>query len=171
MWWWVFFGAAFLLEPFRLAVLSRLPAHPDFLLGMVVLAALKRRPPGGAAAGLALGLFRDIIYRNPLGLEAVPLTLIGWGVGSLGRSIYREAMLTQVMMMLGGGLLHGILVYLLMTGGDPAGLPGYVLRIALPGAALTALVVPFAFHFLARPRRRAARSHEKKIRSERQRPE
>jgi rod shape-determining protein MreD len=135
-------GLALLLEAVRLVFFGRLPIQPDFLLGMVVVLALLKRPPTGAVAGFGLGVLRDLLYGSPIGIEALPLTLIGWGAGSLGRTMYRESPLTQGVIILAAGLFRGALLYLVLRGGQADGLFAYVFRIALPSAAVTALLVP-----------------------------
>jgi len=155
-------AVVFLSESLRLAWLARFPAAPDFLLGIVVLVALSRRPPAGAAVGLALGFFRDVLYGGFFGVEGLSLTLVGWGVGSLGKAIYREAAVTQAVVILGAGLLRGALVYLLRTEADFAGLPGYVSVSAAPSAATTAILVPLIYHFIPRGKPRPLSAHEKR---------
>jgi rod shape-determining protein MreD len=129
-------------EAVRLAVFARLPIHPDFLLGIVVLAALARHSPAGAVIGFCLGLLRDIIYGLPVGTEALPLAVAGWLVGSLGRSVYREALLTQMVVIFLAGLGKGAFGYLLLRGGEVSGLFTYLLRISFLSSLETALVVP-----------------------------
>jgi rod shape-determining protein MreD len=135
-------GLAFLLEGIRLTVLGRLSASPDLLLGTVVLVGLYRTSPAGTLTGFGLGLLRDLVYGNPPGLEMIPLTMVGWAVDALGPVVYRESLLTQVVVLGGAGLLGGSLRYLLFEGGDPTGLWIYLLRIVLPGALLGALLLP-----------------------------
>jgi len=53
-------GLALFLEAFRLTALGRMAAHPDLLLGVVVLVGLYRPAPAGALAGFGLGLLRDL---------------------------------------------------------------------------------------------------------------
>ena len=135
---------ALVLEAVRLSLFARFPAHPDFLLGLVVLIALARKPPAGAAAGFLLGVLRDLIYGNVIGVEALPMSLVGWLAGSFSRSVYRESPLTQVLFLFVAGLVKSALSFLLLGGGEPGALPRYMLGIGFPSAALTALAVPLA---------------------------
>jgi len=134
---------ALLLETIRLVWLARFPAHPDFLLGMAVVVGLASGPHVGAGTGLALGLFRDLVYGAPPGTEAFPLALIGWLVGFLGRSVYREAPITRGTVLFIAGVLKGGMVYLILRSGDVEGLLPFTLRITLPASLLTALLVPW----------------------------
>lgn len=154
---------ALVLESLRLALFGRFPVQPDLLLGMTVIVALARRPPAGAAAGFLLGGFRDLVYGGSIGVECLVLTLVGWGVGSLGRSVYRESGITQGLVLFIAGLGKGILVYLLLRGGDVSGVPAYGLRIALPSSILTAVTVPLLLFILERVIHRRLKFHERKI--------
>jgi rod shape-determining protein MreD len=145
---------ALLAEAVRYVFFGRLPIQPDLLLGIVVLASLRLPPPRGAVVGLVLGLLRDLLVGTPVGHEALPMALIGWFVGLLGRSVYREAFVTQVLMTLGAGLVKPILTYAILRGEDLAGLPLYFLRIGAPSAILTAFLAPLGERSLLRPRPR-----------------
>ncbi len=147
---------ALLAEPARYVFFGRLPVQPDLVLGIVVVASLRLPPPRGAWAGLMLGVLRDLIQGTPVGSEALPLALVGWGVGILGRSVYREAFVTHVLVTLGAGLVKSVLSYCILRGGELGGLPVYLLRAALPSAALTALLVPLGDRSLLGARRRRA---------------
>jgi len=144
---------AFLAEIARYVLFGRIPAQPDLLVGIVVVAALRLPPPRGAVVGLALGLLRDLLAGNPAGTEALPITVIGWGVGLVGRSVYKEAFVTHVLMTFGAALLKPIMTYVIVRG-DLSGLPWYFVRIAVPSALLTALLVPLGDRSLRRGRNR-----------------
>jgi rod shape-determining protein MreD len=132
---------AFAAEMIRYVLFGRFTAQPDLLLGIVVVAALRLPPPRGAVVGLCLGLLRDLMAGNPIGTEALPITLVAWGVGMAGRTVYREAFVTHALMTFGAGLLKALLTYGIVHG-DLSGLPWYFVRIALPSALLTAILVP-----------------------------
>ncbi len=151
------------LEALRLSLFARFPAQPDFLLGITVVVALARRPPAGAAAGFLLGAMRDVIYGNPIGAAALPMTLVGWAVGSLGRSVYRESGVTQGLVLMVAGLGKGFLVYLFLRGGELAGVPSYLLRVTLPTAVLTAFAVPLVLLGVDRYFHKRLKFHERKV--------
>ena len=69
------------------------------LLGMAVVSALQFKPPAGAGIAFLLGAYRDWLYGGPLGVETFMFTVAGWSVGSVGKSIYREATLTRAVML------------------------------------------------------------------------
>jgi rod shape-determining protein MreD len=132
---------AFIAEMIRYVMFGRFAAQPDLLLGIVVVAALRLPPPKGAVVGLCLGLLRDLVAGNPIGIEALPITLVAWGVGMAGRTVYREAFVTHVLMNFGAALVKPLLTYAIVHG-DLSGLPWYFVRIALPSALLTGILVP-----------------------------
>jgi rod shape-determining protein MreD len=164
---------ALVLEGLRIAWLARFPIQPDFLLGIVVLSALAYRPPQGAVVGLVLGLLRDLEYGNPVGFWALPLAVIGWGVGTLGRSVYREALITQMVMLFGSSLALGSVEFLFDRGGELEGFFLYLARVVLPSALITALAVSIIYkaardlyrdrHGWRRSTLRRLRSYERKI--------
>lgn len=145
---------ALLAEAVRYVFFGRIPIQPDLLLGIVVLASLRLPPPRGAVVGLVLGILRDLLVGTPVGHEGLPMALIGWSVGLLGRSVYREAFVTHVLMILGAGLVKPILTYVILRGDALAGLPLYFLRIGIPSAVLTSFLVPLGEWSLLRPRSR-----------------
>ena len=132
---------AFAAEMIRYVMFGPFAAQPDLLLGIVVVAALRLPVPQGAVVGLCLGLLRDLLAGNPIGTEALPITLVGWGVGVAGRTFYREAFLTHVLMNFGAALVKPLLTYAIVHG-DLGGLPWYFIRIALPSALMSGILVP-----------------------------
>lgn len=144
----VLFALSLLAEAFRISLLARLPVHPDLLLGIVVLAALERRPTSAAFTGFCLGMVRDLMYGRPIGYEAVPMALIGWMVGSLGRSVYRDALATHIVVLFGASVAKSLAGFLVLRGGELSGLVPYLLRITLPDAVATALLVPVLWRWM-----------------------
>jgi rod shape-determining protein MreD len=152
-------GGALLLESLRVAWLARIPGAPDLLLGAAVLLALRRRPASAAATGFLLGALRDLLAGEPLGVETAAFTVAAWAASSLGRTIYRESVVTQAVMILGAVLLRGWIRYIALSADDATGLFLYLVRVSLPSAVITALLLPWLAHRLARlrPRRRRRR--------------
>lgn len=139
------FALGLVSEAFRVALFARSPVHPDFLLGIVVLVSLKGTSTRGAMTGFLVGLIRDIFYGTPVGCEAFPMALIGWVVGSLGRSVYRDAMITHVVVIFTSALARGLVEYVVLRGGEITGIVPYGFRVVLPGAALTAFSIPLLY--------------------------
>jgi rod shape-determining protein MreD len=76
----------------HVAVLVRLsPAgvRPDILLLLAITAGLTGGRERGAGVGFAAGLLGDLFVGTPLGLSALTLTLVGFGVGVMSSTILR----------------------------------------------------------------------------------
>ena len=161
----LFSALALAVEALRVALLARVPGHPDAALGMVALLALLRPVPVGAVVGFLIGVVRDLLYGQMIGLEAVPFTLVGWLAGSLRRTVYRESFMTQALVVFGGVIVRGIVIYILDGKGGPGGLAAYLVQVTLVSALGTALIVPLAWHFLRPWFARRENDEIKKIRS------
>jgi rod shape-determining protein MreD len=144
----------FLLETIRLSWLGRLPLGLDPVFGVVVIAGLVRKQPSGAFFGFVVGLLRDWLYGGPAGINTLIFTCIGAGMGSLGKTIYRDAPITHAVMIVLAFLARGVFEFVLVSGGSPSGLHWYVLRVVLPGAVLTAILVPGVYHLILNWNRR-----------------
>jgi len=74
------------------------------------------------------------------------MAVIGWAIGSLGRSVYREALLTQMLVLFLAGMVKGGVGYLVLGVGEVSGIFSYLVRIALPSSLETAVLVPLAYN-------------------------
>jgi rod shape-determining protein MreD len=63
----------------------------DPVLLVVLAAALRYGPEAGAWAGLAGGLLQDLAGGGPLGLGAVAKLVVGYGAGTLARSVLLDS--------------------------------------------------------------------------------
>jgi rod shape-determining protein MreD len=143
-------AVALVFEALRLAWLARMPVAPDLLLGLTILLALRRRPPAAAGVGFLLGSLRDFIQGDPMSVETAAFTLSAWGASSLGRTIYRDSIITQGLMILGAGLVRGWLRYVTLSGEGTGGMFPYLVRVSFPSALATAILLPWAGHYLQR---------------------
>ena len=147
-------GAVLIAEPLRLVYFSRLGLSTDWLLGVAILATLITRAPRGAVIGFTLGAIRDVIGGQPIGFEAMMFCALAWIIGSAGRTVYREAFPTQVLMILGATLVHGVAIYLSVVG-TLQGVLLYLIKTVFLGALLPAVVIPLVYHalkYVTRPR-------------------
>ena len=156
-------AGALVLESVRLAWLARFPGAPDLLLGLAVLLALRRRPASAAATGFLLGALRDVLAGDPLGVETAVFTVAAWGASSLGRTIYRESAITQALMILGAVLFRGWIRYVSLSGEGAGDMVLYLLRVSLPSALLTAILLPWAAHRLSRVNLRSRRKRRGRV--------
>ena len=60
------------------------------------------------------GLLQDILSGGILGMGALVKTLLGFLIGLLGKVIYKERILTQVLVLWGATLTQGLFFFLLL---------------------------------------------------------
>lgn len=77
-----------------------LGAVANFTLVVVVAFALRYGPAWGAVVGFISGLLLDIALQAPLGMSALVLTPIGWGVGVFAQRRRRVSLAMAVTMLL-----------------------------------------------------------------------
>ena len=150
----ILLALGFVLETIRVSLLARVPVAADIVLGLVVVVGLVRRQPAGALLGFVLGLQRDWFYGGPAGFHTLTLTCLGAVMGSLGRTIYRDSFVTHAVMIAAAVLARGVAEFMVVSGGSPHGLHLYLGRVVLPGAVLSALIVPGVYHLFVFWRRR-----------------
>lgn len=115
---------------------------PDLLLGIVFVFALRRGAVWGAWVGFVLGLLVGVERPGELGHDSLALSLAGLFIGRASVGLDRGNPLVQIGMLFTGALLADLVRALGLTSGDPAALPGLLLRRVLPGAIYTTLVWP-----------------------------
>jgi len=147
----------------HLASLGGAAAYPriEFLPLLAIFYALYASEDAAPLTGLACGLLYDICTPATVGLYAIPLALVAWAVLRIRMSIFREHVVSQVVITLLGimsfGLLTGLFQYVVhlvlsntghLAGGD---LPFPQLFKALAvNAFYSALIAPGLFYVLLR---------------------
>jgi rod shape-determining protein MreD len=124
--------------------------HPDFVLVLLVVAALLRGPVIGAAAGFWAGLVLDVATFETLGMSSLLLTLAGYGAGRLGQVMSKTSPhppliavgLATVGVLLGSTFLHFVL-------GTTVSASTLLGRVLLPTLALN-LLLAWPLHRLVR---------------------
>jgi rod shape-determining protein MreD len=126
---------AFLLQLMVAPNIAILDAVPNFVLGFVILNAMRCGSVRSTLLGFLLGLLYDLIAQGPLGIMSFVGALVGYGAGSLGRDLVSQAWpvraLALLLAALVGELLHAALLALL--GYDPDFLLSLGMRV-VPGA-------------------------------------
>ncbi len=117
---------------------------PDFLLGVVFLIALQRGAVWGVWTGVVLGLLVGVENPQTLGADALALAMAGWLAARSSLGIDRNSAVTQVLLLLLASLLAETVRAIFFVGPDPATLPLFWIRWALPGAIYTTLALPVA---------------------------
>ncbi len=98
----------------------------------------------GEVVGFLSGLIHDAMSNSPLGLLAFPKVLLGFFVGTFGKSILKENILTIFLMIFLASVLKGILT-LLLCYLFHKGFISAIISIILPEAFYNALLAPPLF--------------------------
>jgi rod shape-determining protein MreD len=87
---------------------------PDLVLIVLVFFFLSRGPAEGMFLGFFGGLLQDILSGGILGISALVKALLGFLIGLLGKAIYKERILVQVLTLWGATLVQGLLFFLFL---------------------------------------------------------
>ena len=99
-------GVTLLMRSTALTVLAARGVVIDVLAFAVLLWALKYGESWGATFGFVLGLAADLDAAHWLGRHALVLSLIGYSVGRLSRSVVRDSARTQLVLLFIATLAH-----------------------------------------------------------------
>ncbi len=108
-----------LLVPLAAILLQALLPRPfpylsilDLPLIITIFFAVSRRSPiAGALTGAIIGLLQDALTGQPLGVNGIAKTLIGYIVASIGLRVDVEALTTRVLMNFLFSLLNSLLLF------------------------------------------------------------
>ena len=99
---------ALLPRPFpRLAILD-LP-----LIVTIFFAVSRRSPAAGALTGAAIGLLQDALTNQPIGVNGMAKSVIGYIAASIGIQVDVDSLATRVLMNFGFFLINSFLLYLI----------------------------------------------------------
>lgn len=84
------------------------------LLVTVFFAVSRRSPIAGALTGMVIGLLEDLVSGQPIGINSLSKTLIGYIAASIGLQIDVEAITTRVVMIFLFSLLNSLFLYLIV---------------------------------------------------------
>jgi rod shape-determining protein MreD len=99
---------ALLPKPFpRLAILD-LP-----LIVTVFFAVSRRNPVAGALTGASIGLLQDALTNQPIGVNGMAKTVIGYIAASIGIQVDVENLTTRILINFGFFLLNSFLLFLI----------------------------------------------------------
>lgn len=119
---------------------------PDLVMLLVVLNGFFLGPREGAFLGFAGGIIEDLFSGSYIGLNALSKMAAGYLAGAAGERLYRENILIATIVTFLTSLAGLTVNYLLLLYLDIHISPLHALfRVALPGAAYTALLAPFVF--------------------------
>jgi rod shape-determining protein MreD len=105
--------AAILLQVLLPRLLPAL-AILDLPLVITLFFAVSRRSPiAGTTTGATIGLLQDVLTSQPIGVNGMAKSLIGYAAASLGSRIDVENTATRALLTFGFSLLQSILLYLI----------------------------------------------------------
>ena len=113
----------------------------------------RRSPIAGALTGAAIGLLQDAITAQPIGVNGLAKTLIGYFAASIGLQIDVENLTTRILINFGFSILNSILLFLIQR--RLIGIPGFHLlwlHEILRAVINTIVAVPI-FHLLDHAKR------------------
>jgi len=143
-WGWLltFVGVVLLLRSTALTALAARGFVVDVLALATVAWALRHGAAWGASFGFALGLAADLDSVHWLGRHALVLSLLGYAIGRLSRTLVRDSTRTQLALVLLGTALHQAWTVAFEIGGVE-GWPFLLQRVLLAAVVTPPLGVLF----------------------------
>jgi rod shape-determining protein MreD len=108
--------AAILLQVLLPRVLPRLAILDLPLIVTLFFAVSRRNPIAGTATGGIIGLLQDLLTSQPIGVNGMAKSVIGYAAASLGSQIDVENAATRALMTFSFSLLQSLLLYLIERG-------------------------------------------------------
>ncbi len=115
--------------------------RPDLLVAYVVYLGWMRGPIAGTTAGFIVGLLQDLDAPGPLGLNALCKSLVGFLVAKAGFRVHRSNLGVRFAFFFLAMLVHDVVYFGVSTSGDLGKFLFQMLRVALPTALYTSLIV------------------------------
>jgi rod shape-determining protein MreD len=107
--------AAILLQALLPKPLPRLAILDLPLIITIFFAVSRRSPIAGALTGATIGLLQDALTNQPIGVNGLSKTLIGYIAASIGLQVDVEALATRVLMNFVFSLLNSLLLFLIVN--------------------------------------------------------
>jgi len=128
-------------------VIRTLGVKPDLLFIVIVYLSFNFGPFYGETCGFIGGLLHDSISRSPLGLLAFPKMAIGFVAGLLGRDVFKNNLLTIMLLMFIASLVKGVVTLMLCYAFSEASI-SQVITVIIPEAVYNSFVSPIIFILL-----------------------
>ncbi len=118
--------------------------RPDFVLIMLIYGAMGSGAFAGTVLGFSVGLLEDF-NGSPenLGLNAMCNTLVAYGVGVAGNTLYRDSLSTLLLTLLTASIVHSAVYWLVFTRFQPAESVYLLATVSLPTILYTITVALF----------------------------
>ncbi len=155
----------FLVQNNVFAASSLVITVPNLLLILVFSFGFMRGSFEGMLIGFACGLLTDLFFGSTIGLSALIFSVLGYGIGVLGRIYYTEYVSVPLALCLLSDLLYllGIYVFAILLGGGRGFLP-YLTGIVLPEMLYTGLMATLLYPLFRRTEKLTRRWEEKNTR-------
>jgi len=128
-------------------VIRTLGVKPDILFIVIVYLSYNFGSFYGETCGFIGGLLNDCVSRSPLGLLAFPKMVIGFVAGMLGRDVFKNNLLTIMLIMFIASLIKGVITLMLCYAFSEAS-ASQVVTIIIPEAVYNSFVSPIIFILL-----------------------
>lgn len=139
-------GVIIILQSTVLETVAIAGIKPDLVMLIVILNGFLIGTREGAFLGFTGGIVEDLFSGSYIGLNALAKMTAGYLAGAAGERLYRENIPIATIVTFITSLAGLMVNYLLLLYLDIAITPVHALfRVALPGAAYTALLAPFVF--------------------------
>lgn len=102
------FLQAFLPRVFPRLIILDLP-----LLAVIFFSVSRRSPIAGSVTGAVIGLIQDLLTNQPIGVNGIAKTIIGYAASSIGIRVDVENLTTRLLMNFGFSLLQSVLLFLI----------------------------------------------------------
>lgn len=141
--------AAFFLQNNVFAAVPLIVTVPNILLILVFAFGFLRGSTEGMLIGFCCGLLSDVFFSETLGFSALIYTMLGYGIGLLGRLYYTEFVDMPLLLCLLSDMAYhlGIFVFGFLVNGQRA-LGAYLLTICLPELLYTAIMTLILYPLL-----------------------
>lgn len=103
--------AAILLQAILPKPLPRLAILDLPLIVTIFFAVSRRSPIAGALTGATIGLLQDALTNQPIGVNGIAKTIVGYVAASIGLKVDVEAVATRIFMNFAFSLLNSALLY------------------------------------------------------------
>ena len=115
--------------------------RPDFVLMVLIYGAMGSGAFGGTILGFGAGLLEDLNGTpENLGLNAMCNTLIAYGAGIAGNTLYKNSFSTLLLTLLAASLVHAIIYWLVFTRFQLAESMSMLATVSLPSMLYTIAV-------------------------------
>ena len=139
-------GVLLILQSTVLETVAIAGIKPDLVMLLVVLNGFLLGTREGAFLGFVGGIVEDLFFGSYIGLNALSKMAAGYLAGAAGERLYRENIPIATIIAFFTSLAGLTVNYMLLLYLDIHVSPFNALfRVALPGAAYTALLAPFVF--------------------------